>query len=69
MGRRREYIVRYAKARGISEDEAFKHEIVKEVCENYSCESLSAAKLKQAKEYIHARANEQIKAGADCQGH
>ena len=57
MGRRREYIVRYAKARGISEDEAFKHEIVKEVCENYSCESLSAAKLKQAKEKIHAGRN------------
>ena len=65
MGRRREYIVRYAKARGISEDEAFKHEIVKDVCDFYSDETLSAAILKQAKEKIHARGNEQIKTGAD----
>ena len=61
----REYIVRYAKARGISEDEAFKHKIVKEYCDFVGGETLAEAKLKQAKEQIrNAGRNAEVKSRA-----
>lgn len=58
MGKTRDYIVRFAKARGITEDEAYRLKIVKEVCDFYGGETLQEAKLKQAKEKIHARGND-----------
>lgn len=67
MGRQRDYVVRYAKSRGISEDEAFRHMIVREVCNFYGAETIQEAKLKQAKEQIHASADEYIKARANGQ--
>ena len=56
MGKTRDYIVRFAKARGITEAEASRLKIVKEVCDFYGGET--EAKLKQAKEKINARGND-----------
>lgn len=61
----REYVMRYAKARGISEDEAYRHKIVREVCNFYADETFSSVKTKQIKEKIHAAGNEYIKKQAD----